>query len=252
MSNYTDNLVKDHERIDILEPFGLYAIQNPKWFRFGTDSILLAYFVQAKKESLALDLGTGSGVIALLMWGRYKPRRIVGIEVQPGMADMAKRSIQLNNLTEQIQIIEGDYTDHKIIPQLGQYDYVVANPPYIAEGIGDKSIDESHLIARHEVRVTLEAVIETAAKALRNEGRFALVHLPNRLSEIFCYMEKYRLVPKRACMVQPFLDKPPYLVMIDAVKNGRPGITWEPVLNVYDKDGKFSDKMQQIYAGTAG
>jgi len=242
-------LVYPHERVDMLDPYGLKTIQNPDWFKYGTDSVLLAHFAQVKHKNTVLDLGTGSGVLALLLWGRYQPRHITGIEIQPGVADMARRSVKLNELEHVIDIVQGDYVDYKSIPHVGRYDVVIANPPYMQAGSGERSMDEPNRIARHEVTMTLNGLMNAASHALNSGGKFFMVHVPYRLAEIVAAMQAHRMEPKRLRMVQPFADKPPNLMLIEGAKDGRSGVKWEPTLYMYEKDGSFSAAMQEIYAG---
>lgn len=245
----TITLVKAHERVDMLDPYGLKTIQNPEWFKYGTDSVLLASFAQVKRKNKVLDLGTGSGVLALLLWGRYRPSHITGIEIQPGVADMARRSVALNGLEQVITILEGDYLDYKHIPDVGRYDVVIANPPYMQAGSGEHSTDEPNRIARHEVTMTLEGMLNTVSHALNSGGKFFMVHVPYRLAEIVATMRAHRLEPKRLRLVQPFIDKAPNLLLVEGAKDGRQGVKWEPTLYMYEKNGSFSQAMQEIYAG---
>lgn len=235
--------------MDDLQRCGLYAIQKPGSFLFGTDSVLLAHFAKTKRSASVIDLGTGSGVLALLVWGRYRPQHICGIEIQPEFADMAQRNVQLNGLEESIQIIQGDYTQHDHIPRRGQYDVAIANPPYIKEGAGARNTDETNARARQELAGTLGDVIHAASVCLRNGGKFYMVHQPARLSEIFVQMTNWRIEPKEVQLVQPHPDKQPKLVLVKGVKDARPGIHFLPNLVIYGPDGSYSRDMQEIYDG---
>ena len=233
------NLILPNERIDDLQFNNLKVIQNPKWFCFGVDAVLLADF--APRGDFVVDFGTGCGIIPILMSGKGKCGRAVGIEIQEGVADMARRSIVLNELTN-VDIIHGDL---KEVP-LRDVDVVTCNPPYKEIGGGLLNEDEPLMIARHEIMVTLEDVIRRAKDILRFHGKFCMIHRPERLADIICLMRKYGLEPKRMRMVYPREGKPPNMVLIEGANGGKPKLICEAPLYVHEGDG-YSAEINRIY-----
>ena len=242
-------LVKPGERLDDLQCRGYHIIQNPDTFCFGMDAVLLADFATGYKKGKAIDLGTGTGVIPLLMEGRGKCTHYTGLEIQEYSADMAKRSIAYNNLTDKIDIVQGDIKEVTNIFKAASFDVVTSNPPYITQSHGLENEFEPKNIARHEILVSLEDVIKAASYLLREGGSFAMVHKPFRLAEIIRLLSKYRLEPKRMCMVQPYKGKEPNMVLIESFKGGRPMIKVEPALVVYNEDGSYTEDLLDRYKG---
>ena len=242
-----DNLIKDNERLDDLQCKGYQIIQNPDMFCFGMDAVLLADFATGKKGGKVMDLGTGTGIIPILMEARDKAAHFTGLEIQNESADMALRSVIYNNLSEKIDIVCGDIKEVGNIFERESYDAVVSNPPYISGSHGLENPSEPKNIARHEILLTLEEVIKAAAYLLKVGGAFAMVHKPFRLAEIIRLLSAYRLEPKRMCMVQPHANKEPNMVLIEAVKGGNPMIKIEPTLIVYNKDGSYTDELLKRY-----
>ena len=242
-----DNLIKDNERLDDLQCKGYQIIQNPDMFCFGMDAVLLADFATGKKGGKVMDLGTGTGIIPILMEARDKAAHFTGLEIQNESADMALRSVIYNNLSEKIDIVCGDIKEVGSIFERESYDAVVSNPPYISGSHGLENPSEPKNIARHEILLTLEDVIKAAAYLLKVGGAFAMVHKPFRLAEIIRLLSAYRLEPKRMCMVHPHENKEPNMVLIEAVKGGNPMIKIEPTLIVYNKDGSYTDELLKRY-----
>lgn len=239
--------LKPGERLDDLELGGLKIIQDPEAFCFGTDSILLADFARVRQENRVLDLGTGSGALLLLLWGRRRPRAMTGIEIQPAMAEMARRNMEMNGIADRARIIQGDYREYPRLLPKAQFDLVVANPPYIQKGAGEGSQSEAHRIARHEVTATLHDVVAAAGAALVSGGRFCMVHQPRRLAEIIRAMQRAEIEPKRMRLVQPRADKAPNVLLIEGIRGGRSGMQVEPTLSVYDDSGAYTPAMLRIY-----
>ncbi|MBE5781193.1 MAG: methyltransferase domain-containing protein [Clostridiales bacterium] len=242
----TDVPIYHDERLDDLQLKGLKIIQKPNAFCFGTDAVLLAHFARAKKTSRVLDLGTGGGILLLLIHGHYGTTSLRGVEIQPDMAELARRNMALNGLTDAV-IYEGDYKAHGEAFLKGKFDLVVANPPYIKVGAGEGREESHHYIARHEVAATLDDVVAAASAALNAAGRFCMVHHPQRLSEIILTMVKHGIEPKRLQMVQPRWDKAPNLMLIEGIRGGKSGMRMEPTLSVYDADGAYTPEMLKIY-----
>lgn len=236
-----------NERIDDLQFRGLKIIQNTHYFCFGMDAVLLSHFVRLKKTDCAVDLGTGTGILPLLLWGRYEFRHMTGIEIQPNVADMASRSIKLNRLNEQITIINEDLRNFGFGAQAGTMDAVISNPPYKKAGSGLPSITDVQAIARHEITCCLEDVIACASRLLRNGGKFFTINHIDRIIELIELMRQYKIEPKRLRLIQPRIDKPPNLVLAEGIKNARSHVRFEPALIIYNEDGSPTRELDEIY-----
>lgn len=230
------------ERIDDLQRDNLMIIQDTDRFCFGIDAVVLSSFANAKAGDIVLDMGTGTGVIPILMSSKTKASHLTGLEIQAASADMARRSVQMNHLQDKIDIIEGDIKEAAQIFGAASFDVVTCNPPYMIDNHGLKNPDEPRAIARHEILCNLEDVVSSAAKVLKGSGRFFMVHRPFRLADIICLLRKYHLEPKRMQMVQPFANKEPNMVLIEALQNGKPSMIVEEALVVYDSPGVFSQQ----------
>lgn len=242
-------LIHTGERLDELNPYGLSILQRPNAFCFGTDAVLLAHFARAKKHHKVLDLGTGTGILPLLMTALFHPKHITGIEIQPAMAEMAQRSVAYNRLSAQIDILPGDYTKPEFLSSFGQFDVVVCNPPYGKLGHGDCSLDTPHAIARFEICTDFAQVCIAASKALVSMGRFFCIHQTNRLTELLSCMQQTNLMPKRLKFIHANPQKTSNLVLIECIKGGKEGVKTEPPLFLTGPDGKTSATMQSIYQG---
>ncbi|MGB4367683.1 MAG: tRNA1(Val) (adenine(37)-N6)-methyltransferase [Caldicoprobacterales bacterium] len=242
-----DVMIKENERVDDLDFKGLKIIQDPKSFRFGMDAVLLSHFAKPRPGDKVVDLGTGTGIIPILMAGRNMDAKFYGIEIQPSMADMAKRSVALNDLEDRIEIIEGDLKESPHYLGTRRYQLVTANPPYKKVGTGLINPNQAKAVARHEILCSLDDVLMTAAKLLVMGGRLAMVHRPNRLTDILLGMKEYGLEPKNIRLVYPNLKKSPNMVLIEAVLGGRPYLSWMPPLIVFKDNGEFTDELKAIY-----
>ncbi len=235
------------ERLDDLQRNGYQIIQNPEKFCFGMDAVLLSGFAKVKPGESVLDIGTGTGIIPILLKGKTKGKHFTGIEIQEESADMARRSVCLNGLERDITIICGDIKNGSdYLPEAG-FEVVTSNPPYMIGEHGMKCDHEPMSIARHEVLCTLDDIIREGSRALKMKGRFYLVHRPFRLVEIMETMRKYHLEPKRMRMVHPFIDKEPNMVLIEALKGGKPRLTVEKPLIVYREQGKYTQEIYDVY-----
>jgi tRNA1(Val) A37 N6-methylase TrmN6 len=242
----TDNLVKDNERVDDLQN-GCYIIQDPEKFCFGMDAVLLSGFARVKKGEQVLDMGTGTGIIPVLLRSKTKGEHFTGLEIQKECAEMAGRSVKYNGLENDISIVQGDIKEAAGIFGAASFHVVTCNPPYM---IGKHGLTNPHMpkaIARHEILCTLEDVVSQASKVLKDRGRFYMVHRPFRLTEIMNVLTKYKLEPKRMQLVYPFIDKEPNMVLIEALKGGNPHITVDPPLIVYEKPGVYTKSILEIY-----
>ena len=232
-------LIKETERRDELQRNGYRIIQDSGRFCFGMDAVLLSGFAKAKERDRVLDLGTGTGIIPILMEAKTKARELKALEIQPESADMARRSVALNQLEHKIEIITGDIKEADKIFPAASFDVVTCNPPYMIGQHGLVNPESPKAIARHEILCTLEDVIYQGARVLRPGGSFYLVHRPFRLVEIMTLFTKYKMEPKRMQLVYPYVDKEPNMVLIQATKGGKSRLTVEKPLIVYEKPGDF-------------
>lgn len=241
-------LLKENERIDDLGLKDLKIIQNKKYFCFGMDSVLLSDFAkEIKDRSRVLDLGTGTGIIPILLYGKTKMKEAIGVEIQEEVFEMAKRSIKLNHLEKNIQIINKNILDLEEIYEKESFDVIVTNPPYKKKNTGITNEEKQKMIARHEITASLEDFIRIAKNLLKDKGEFYLVHRPDRLVDIISLMRKYKLEPKKLRLVCPEKDKAPNLVLIKAVKNANPFLKVEKNLYVYEENGDYTEEILEIY-----
>lgn len=239
--------LREGERFDDLQRNGYEIIQNPEKFCFGMDAVLLSGFADVKNGGTAVDLGTGTGIIPILMAAKTQASHITGLEIQAESAEMAERSVIHNRLEDRIDIVNGDIKDIKNLFKAGSCDTVTSNPPYMIGGHGLKNPDAPKAIARHEVLCTLEDVVAAAGFLLKQQGAFYMVHRPFRLVDIFEKMRKYKIEPKRMRMVHPFADKEPNMVLIEGRKGGNVQLTVESPLIVYSEVGKYTQEIYDIY-----
>ncbi|MBR6149032.1 MAG: tRNA1(Val) (adenine(37)-N6)-methyltransferase [Lachnospiraceae bacterium] len=243
----TKDLLKEHERIDDLQRNGYKIIQDPCRFCFGMDAVLLSGFARADKGDHVIDLGTGTGIIPILMEAKTEASHLIGLEIQEESADMARRSVALNNLEAKIEIVTGDIKQAVELFGKSTMDVVTSNPPYMIGQHGLKNPDSEKAIARHEVLCTLEDVVKAAAVLLKPGGNFFMVHRPFRLAEIMTCLSNYKLEPKRMRLVYPFVDKEPNMVLIEANRGGRSRLTVEKPLIVYKEQGVYTDEIYEVY-----
>ncbi len=239
--------LKEGERLDDLQRNGYQIIQSPEKFCFGMDAVLLSGFARAKEGDRVLDMGTGTGIIPILMEAKTSAARLVGLEIQPESADMARRSVALNNLEHKIEIVDGDIKEAASIFGAASFDVVTCNPPYMIGQHGIQNPDAPKAIARHEILCTLEDVIGQAARLCMPGGHFYMVHRPFRLAEIITLMTQYKLEPKRMQLVYPFVDKEPNMVLIEGVRGGRSRMTVEKPLIVYKEPGVYMPEIYEVY-----
>ena len=239
--------LKDSERLDDLQRNGLKIIQDPERFCFGMDAVLLSGFANAKEGDRVLDLGTGTGIIPILMSAKTKARELIGLEIQEESADMARRSVRLNDLEDKVKIVQGDIKEAGQIFDAASFDVVTSNPPYMINSHGLQNPDAPKAIARHEVCCSLEDVVAAAARCLKSGGKFYMVHRPFRLAEIMVVMHEYKLEPKRMQLVYPFVDKEPSMVLIEGARGGKSRITVEKPLIIYEAPGIYTPEIYDIY-----
>ena len=241
------SLIHSNERLDNLERNGYCIIQDPQKFCFGMDAVLLSDFAKVKKGEKALDLGTGNGIIPILLEAKNNGEKYFGLEIQPESADLARRSIKYNKLEDKISVEIGDICEASKIFGVDSMDVVTTNPPYMIGQHGVQNIADAKTIARHEVLCTLDDIIRESAKLLKPGGRFYMVHRPFRLAEIFAAMISYHIEPKRMRLVYPFVDKEPNMVLIEGLRGGKSRITVEKPLIVYKEQNVYTDEILQIY-----
>ena len=225
----------------------LYILQRADQFRFGMDAVLLANWVKVSPKEKIIDLGTGSGIIPLLIAYKQRAERIIGIEIETEMVRLAKKSIKLNDLEQSIEIIQHDLRKIKDLFSPNTFSLVVSNPPYFPLVAGRTNLNPAKSLARHEIACTLHELVEVAAYLLGTGGRFSLIHRPERLPELFLQLLKCNLEPKLLCLIQPKAVKRPNLVLVEAVMDGRPGLKIQPNLVVYDQHGEYTLEILRFY-----
>lgn len=242
-----DVQLKANERIDDLQRNGYRIIQNPDKFCFGMDAVLLSGFVRVKPGARVLDMGTGTGIIPLLVEAKTQAAQISAIEVQEESADMARRSVLLNGLEDKIDIVTGDLREADQFFDAASFDVVTCNPPYMIGQHGLTNPDEPMAIARHEILCTLEDVVRTAAKLLKPGGYYCMVHRPFRLAEIITVMTAYKLEPKRMKLVYPYVDREPNMVLIEGCRGGKPRMTVEKPLIIFKEPNVYTNEICDVY-----
>ncbi|MBO5618117.1 tRNA1(Val) (adenine(37)-N6)-methyltransferase [Pseudobutyrivibrio sp.] len=242
-----DSLIHADERLDDLQIKGYKIIQHPDKFCFGMDAVLLSAFATVNEGEKALDLGTGTGILPILLEAKNAGEHYTGLEIQPESVEMARRSVLYNDLQERIDIIEGDIKEASKIFGKASMEVVTSNPPYMTNHHGLKNPNDAKAIARHELLCSLDDVIRESAAVLKPRGRAYFVHRPSRLVEIFEAMRKYRLEPKRMRLVYPYVDKEPNMVLVEGVRGGGAQLTVEPPLIVYDAPGEYTEEILKIY-----
>lgn len=263
-------IIKDDERIDDLQRNGYHIIQKKSGFCFGMDAVLLSGFAKVKPGEKVIDLGTGTGIIPILLEAKTEGRIFFGVEIQDEVAEMASRSVRLNSLEEKVLILKGDIKElgkrgsnnilERVLPKKGSengneevkaepgsFDVVTSNPPYMNTGHGLKNPMEMKNISRHEVLCSLDDVCRAAGRLLKSGGRFYMVHRPHRLSEIVSSLKAYKLEPKRMKFVHPFIDRDANMVLIESVKSGGSQVTVEKPVIVYESEGKYTREIYDIY-----
>lgn len=241
-------ILKESERIDDLEYKGLKIIQDRNGFCFGIDSVLLSDFAKnMKKKSVVMDIGTGTGIIGLLLCKKTNLKKIYGIEIQKEVAEMAERSIKLNNLEDRFSILNVNINDVAEYFVNNQIDVVVTNPPYKKNNTGLKNTSESKLISRHEVKCTLEDIIKKSYIILKDLGQFFMVHRAERLVDIMFLLRNNKLEPKEIRFVHSKQNEKPNLVLIKAVKNAKEFLKIDKPLIIYNDNGSYTDEILKIY-----
>lgn len=240
-------VLREGERLDDLQRMGYQIIQHPGRFCFGMDAVLLSHFATVKKGSRVLDMGTGTGVLPLLLCALSQDSHFDALEIQEESVDMATRSVLWNGLEERICVTQGDIKDASRIYGRQVFDAVVTNPPYMNDGRGLVNPDLPRAIARHEIYCTLDDLLREAAAVLKPKKSLFLVHRPQRLPEIFQTMRRYHLEPKRMQMVHPYIHREPSVVLIEAVRDGSPFLRTEPPIIVYQDTNVYTQQILDMY-----
>ena len=225
------------ERLDDLQIGGLELIQDPKKFCFGVDAVFLSDFVRVRPGENVLDLGTGNGIIPVLLSAKTEARHITGLEIQADTAEMARRSVAHNHLEGRIDIVTGDIKEAAELFKPAFFDVITTNPPYMLADHGMRNPDDAKAIARHEVLCSLDDILRESMRLMQDKSRFYMIHRPFRLTEIMIKMHQYKIEPKRIRFVHPYIDKEPAMVLIEGVRGAKPRVTVEPPLIIYDRNG---------------
>lgn len=227
--------IRPGERLDDLQINGLELIQNPDKFCFGIDAVLLSDFVKVRTGEQLLDLGTGNGIIPVLLSAKTEAGHLTGLEIQDDIAEMARRSIAHNHLEERVDIVTGDIKEAAEIFKPAFFDVITTNPPYMIADHGLRNPDDAKAIARHEVLCSLDDILRESMKLLQDKGRFYMVHRPFRLTEILIKMNYYKIEPKRIQFVHPYIDREPNMVLIEGVRGAKPRVKIEPPIVLFNR-----------------
>ncbi|MDF2592677.1 MAG: putative O-methyltransferase [Clostridia bacterium] len=241
-----EELIKDDECLDDLQN-GYMLIQKNNAFKFGVDAVLLADFAEVKRSDQVLEMGTGTGIIPILLHAKKQPASITALEIQADMADMAKRNIKYNKLEEKISILHMDLKEAPETLGRARYDCVVTNPPYVKKEAGINNPEESKAIARFEITCTLQDIVSTSKELLRTGGKLFMVHRADRLVDIIFEMRSQGVEPKRIRFVHSNAGKRPHLILIEGVRGGRPELKFMDPLYIYDSMGEYTEEIHRIY-----
>ena len=236
MTNDTGaSLVRDGERLEDLQLGGLEIIQDPDKFCFGVDAVFLSDFARVKPGETVLDMGTGNGIIPLLLSAKTQGRKFTGLEIQQDTAEMARRSVLHNHLEDRIEIVTGDIKEAAEIFKPAFFDVITINPPYMLADHGLRNPDSARAVARHEVLCSLDDILRESMRLLQDKGRFYMIHRPFRLTEIMIKMNHYKIEPKRIQFIYPHIDREPAMMLIEGVRGAKPRVTVEPPIIIYDR-----------------
>ncbi len=231
------NELRPGERLDDLQIGGLELIQDPKKFCFGVDAVFLSDFVRVRPGENVLDMGTGNGIIPVLLSAKTEARHITGLEIQEDTAEMARRSVAHNHLEDRIDIVTGDIKEAAELFKPAFFDVITTNPPYMLADHGMRNPDDAKAIARHEVLCSLDDILRESMRLMQDKSRFYMIHRPFRLTEIMIKMHQYKIEPKRIRFIHPYIDKEPVMVLVEGVRGAKPRVTVEPPLIIYDRNG---------------
>lgn len=242
-------MIFPHERLDDLQINNLKLIQNPNWFCFGVDAVLLSDFAAKgiKKNAKILDLCSGNGIIPVLLTAKTENTHITGLEVQTEVAEMAKRSLALNNIEDRATMVCGDLKGGVEMFGKSVFDGITCNPPYKENHGGIQNKTDNLTIARHEILCSLEDIIKVSSTLLKPGGKLFMIHRPERLADILCLMRSYKIEPKRLRFVHPSPSKTATMILVEGARQGNPKLFLEPPLYVHDENGNYTDEINEIY-----
>lgn len=240
-------LIREGERMDDLQLAGMRILQKEAGFRFGMDAVLLADFARVEACDTVADFGTGTGILPLLLKGRGRGRIIHGFEIQEDMAEMAARTMALNDLTDSVYIHCTPVEDALTVLEMGSVDAIVCNPPYGVPGTTLLNPSDTLRVARHQSPEGLHAWLKTAYRLLKGKGRMAVVYPAPRMLELMQAMDAVHLTPKRLRMVYPAANKAANLVLVEAMKDAKPMLHHQPPLVIYETDGSMTKELKRIY-----
>ena len=229
--------IRPGERLDDLQIGGLELMQDPEKFCFGVDAVFLSDFVRVRPGESVLDLGTGNGIIPVLLSAKTEARHITGLEIQADTAEMARRSVAHNHLEDRIDIVTGDIKEAAELFRPAFFDVITTNPPYMLADHGIRNPDDAKAVARHEILCTLDDILRESMRLMQDKSRFYMIHRPFRLTEIMIKMHEYKIEPKRIRFIHPYIDKEPTMVLIEGVRGAKPRVTVEPPLIIFDRHG---------------
>lgn len=238
-------MLKDNERLDDLEYNNLRIIQEPDGYCFTSDSVILSNLVNVKKADKVVDLCTGSGIIATLISAKFTPQKVIGVELQPRLADMAKRSVLYNNLREHIEIINADAYGIEKTLGCGKFDVVVTNPPY--DKCASKQSYTEKEICKKEIYINANKIIETSSKLLKFGGLFYMINKVRNLTDVMCFMRQYNIEPKKLYFIQPKISKEADTFIVEGKKGAKSGIVVPLPIIVYNEDGTYTDFSRRLY-----
>lgn len=239
--------LKEGERIDDLERNGYRIIQNEKFFCFGMDAVLLSGFIKAGPKDRLLDMGTGTGIIPILVRAKTACRDLTALEIQEESADMARRSVEMNGLSSDINVVTGDIKEASGLFPRSSFDVIVSNPPYMKADSGLTNPNEAKVLARHEIKCTFEDLARESAALLKTGGKFFLVHRPERLAEIIDVLRSYKIEPKRLKMVHSYIDSEACMFLLEGARGGNSGMKVEKPLIIYKEKNLYTDEIYEIY-----
>jgi len=239
--------LKENETIDDLQYKGLILIQKKEGFRFGIDAVLLANFTDVKKDDTVLDIGTGTGIISILLAGKTEAKTIYGLEIQKEIAEMAGRSVILNNLQDRVKIVQGNIRNGFEYFKPSSLNVIVTNPPYIPYGRGLVNNSDSKAVSRHEISCSLEDIISASSRLLVPGGQLAMIHRPERLVDVLSLMRTYSVEPKYIRFIHPRAYRKANLFLIKGTRGGNPELKMMEPLYIYDLQGRYSEEINKIY-----
>lgn len=238
-------MIYEYEKVEDLNLKGYRVIQDKSGFCFGSDAVLLARFAKPKKGAKVLDLCTGTGIIPVLLWGLYELSSVDAVEIVPEVADMAKRTMELNSLSENIRVRCADLKDCPEIYGKKVFDAVTCNPPYMNKGGGLVNPKDKLALARHEIACTLDDVVKTAKSVLKPCGKLYMVHRADRMCDVICTMRKYSIEPKRMRIVYPSEERAASLILVEGAEGGKPFLKMDGAVFMYDNEGNYLQSMEK-------